>query len=105
MVFKKLHLGTVAFSKEALDDLAVHLKASYETSDTKRASGKGPASPAILRRTMPTKIKEAILALALCHNVTPVVENGSNVYQASSPDEVQSIFQDKRKTFIYSIPT
>eukprot|EP01102_Stenamoeba_stenopodia_P016185 TRINITY_DN5629_c0_g1_i1.p1 TRINITY_DN5629_c0_g1~~TRINITY_DN5629_c0_g1_i1.p1 ORF type:complete len:1050 (-),score=233.24 TRINITY_DN5629_c0_g1_i1:3344-6466(-) len=88
MVFKKLHLGTVAFSKEALDDLAVHLRSSYETTDGKRANGKAPASPAILRRTMPTKIKEAILSLALCHNVTPVIENDAIAYQASSPDEI-----------------
>ena len=27
-------------------------------------------------------------SIALCHNVTPVVEGESRVYQASSPDEV-----------------
>ncbi len=33
--------------------------------------------------------KDVVLALALCHNVTPVVElDGTITYQASSPDEV-----------------
>lgn len=50
-----------------------------------------------------TRVGEAVKALALCHNVTPVYEDGSGqppeesqngdqphtvLYQASSPDEV-----------------
>lgn len=85
MVFKKLHLGTISFSKDALEEVAVHLRTAYESN----SGGKKPAtSPQVLRRTMPSKVKDAILALALCHNVTPVMENDSLVYQASSPDEV-----------------
>ena len=35
------------------------------------------------------RVYEIVLALALCHNVTPVTnEDGSVTYQASSPDEV-----------------
>lgn len=64
-----------------------------------------------MRRTVVTRIQEAVRALALCHNVTPVYEeenvctetseSGGDcdtevdqqskqpfVYQASSPDEV-----------------
>jgi phospholipid-translocating ATPase len=33
-------------------------------------------------------VRDAITALALCHNVTPVIENGEKQYQAASPDEV-----------------
>ena len=33
-------------------------------------------------------IKEYLTALAVCHNVTPVIEEGTRVLQASSPDEV-----------------
>ena len=32
--------------------------------------------------------KELLLALGLCHNVTPVEEDGERVLQASSPDEI-----------------
>lgn len=31
-------------------------------------------------------VKDFILCLALCHNVTPSIDNGKKVYQASSPD-------------------
>lgn len=37
---------------------------------------------------METKILAAIRSIALCHNVTPVIENESKSYQASSPDEI-----------------
>ncbi|KAK2195223.1 bifunctional P-type ATPase/HAD superfamily/P-type ATPase [Babesia duncani] len=35
-----------------------------------------------------TKICLAILSLAICHNVTPTMDNGILAYQASSPDEI-----------------
>ncbi|CAH1766915.1 6016_t:CDS:10, partial [Entrophospora sp. SA101] len=41
------------------------------------------------KRDMTFRVKDIILALALCHNVTPVVDTDNLVtYQASSPDEV-----------------
>ena len=60
-----------------------------------------------IRRTVVTRVHEAVKALALCHNVTPVVDEKAQpqtaagqteinevrsddiIYQASSPDEVQ----------------
>jgi len=33
-------------------------------------------------------MKKIVEALSICHNVTPIIENGSVEYQASSPDEV-----------------
>jgi len=121
MIFKKLHLGPVLFSKESLDDVRLYLLSSYST-HASRAAGrlstrnnsagssssktKGRASPSdsydedaaagiegsrlskekrrgeqnansaihrshsFERLTMP--VREAITALALCHNVTPV---------------------------------
>lgn len=59
-----------------------------------------------VRRTVITRCYEAVRAIALCHNVTPVYENENGmdnssetevdqqshqkvVYQASSPDEVE----------------
>ncbi|KAL0237163.1 hypothetical protein PCE1_000560 [Barthelona sp. PCE] len=34
------------------------------------------------------KAREALMCLLLCHNVTPVEEDGTRVLQASSPDEI-----------------
>lgn len=33
-------------------------------------------------------VRDFITALAVCHNVTPSIDNGKKVYQASSPDEI-----------------
>jgi phospholipid-translocating ATPase len=71
---------------------------NYYTSQNVESGSKGK-----IRKTTVTRITEAVKALALCHNVTPVFENSepdaveadrNNTasqtvsYQASSPDEV-----------------
>ncbi len=33
-------------------------------------------------------VRDFITCLAVCHNVTPSVQDGKKVYQASSPDEI-----------------
>lgn len=102
MVFKRLHLGTVSFAADTMDEVASHLKTGYvqatQTSGIQRHTGP-------VRRTVITRCYEAVRAIALCHNVTPVYENENGmdnssetevdqqshqkvVYQASSPDEV-----------------
>ena len=91
MVFKKLHLGTVAYSSDTFDEIIQNLKIYFSN----------PKIESRGRKNAITKIAEAVKALALCHNVTPVCENldyeaseaeqahlGKVTYQASSPDEV-----------------
>ncbi|GFS65398.1 probable phospholipid-transporting ATPase IIB [Trichonephila clavipes] len=116
MVFKKLHLGTVAYGSDSFDEVAAHIKTSYAPAPSgSSSSGTTPTKMPLpkMRRTVVTRVQEAVRALALCHNVTPVYEekesvcidtssdaegdcdtevdqqsNQSFVYQASSPDEV-----------------
>lgn len=33
-------------------------------------------------------VNDVIMAISLCHNVTPVIDEGKRVFQASSPDEI-----------------
>lgn len=40
------------------------------------------------KKYMINKVYDLMLGLSLCHNVTPVVDDGVTTYQASSPDEV-----------------
>lgn len=44
------------------------------------------------RREIGTRVRDLVMALALCHNVTPTTEEGDGhnltTYQASSPDEI-----------------
>lgn len=39
-------------------------------------------------RRIHSQIRDALLAIGLAHNVTPVEDNGARTYQAASPDEV-----------------
>ncbi|OAD71393.1 hypothetical protein PHYBLDRAFT_31637 [Phycomyces blakesleeanus NRRL 1555(-)] len=76
MELKKLHMGTMSYTLDTMDDIVTHLGAAFEKHDTGR-------------RNISYRVKDIVQALALCHNVTPVLEGNNEVtYQASSPDEV-----------------
>jgi phospholipid-translocating ATPase len=104
MVFKRLHLGTVSFGSDSMDEIVTHLKNSFSHDTT-------TSRQTIMRRTIVSRVHDAVEALALCHNVTPVNETSSQAiassstqqqaddiinldeiakvsYQASSPDEI-----------------
>eukprot|EP00094_Tigriopus_californicus_P003303 TCALIF_03178-PA protein Name:"Similar to ATP9B Probable phospholipid-transporting ATPase IIB (Bos taurus)" AED:0.14 eAED:0.14 QI:0/0.90/0.83/1/0.81/0.83/12/242/1157 len=104
MVFKKLHLGTAAYSLDTFDEVSQNLTSYYRAYPK---SGESTGQKSRMRKTATTRIGEAVKALALCHNVTPVFEDESSeqdqqseadrqsvlsrgvvTYQAASPDEV-----------------
>ncbi|KAH9577472.1 P-type ATPase [Trypanosoma melophagium] len=63
-------------------------KYEFESSDL---TGSGKSNYLSLQRNFMrdiTSVGEALLALVLCHNVSPVMEDGKLEYQASSPDEI-----------------
>jgi phospholipid-translocating ATPase len=41
-----------------------------------------------VRRGKEVMVRDIITALSLCHNVTPIYEEGVRTWQASSPDEI-----------------
>ncbi|KAJ8000292.1 hypothetical protein DPEC_G00203320 [Dallia pectoralis] len=125
MVFKRLHLGTVSYGTDTMDEIQSHMMQSYaQPSSQARPSNSGASSvtprkppPTFaaksatpkVRKSVSSRIHEAVKAIALCHNVTPVYESrasvtgetesaaaeadqdfddGNRTYQASSPDEV-----------------
>ncbi|RIA93847.1 hypothetical protein C1645_761428 [Glomus cerebriforme] len=98
MELKKLHMGTMAYNVDTMDEIANQLDAAFgkqQGKDThmQRTSRTAIPAPTIMvgksRRDMSSRIKDIVFALALCHNVTPVIDSDSEVtYQASSPDEV-----------------
>ncbi|KAI7798944.1 probable phospholipid-transporting ATPase IIB isoform X3 [Triplophysa rosa] len=117
MVFKRLHLGTVSYGMDTMDEIQSHIIQSYAQVSTTQSNGSSesstpsrkpqPPAPKV-RKSVSSRIHEAVKAIALCHNVTPVYESRSNgassepesteadqdfsddnrTYQASSPDEV-----------------
>ena len=45
------------------------------------------------QRSKDCMLRDAVTALAVCHNVTPVIDEGKRVFQASSPDEISLVQQ------------
>lgn len=111
MVFKKIHLGTVAYGNDSFELVAstiqalstnIQLGGSSGDVDNSKATP-GLFSTNVMRRPEGWRVWEAVKALALCHNVTPVYEENDaesiaksvsveiqtdRTYQASSPDEI-----------------
>ncbi|GAA5862675.1 hypothetical protein JCM3774_001882, partial [Rhodotorula dairenensis] len=93
MVMKKLHLGTLSYDVDSMDEVA-HLVAvamgeEKHLPTSNLSTGATLATRGVSRYTS-SRVRDVILALALCHNVTPVTDeaDGSVTYQVSSPDEV-----------------
>ncbi|KAI4724847.1 phospholipid-translocating P-type ATPase-like protein [Aureobasidium sp. EXF-10728] len=96
MELKKIHVGTVSYANEAMDEVSAYVKSAFSDLQgfflpSSNVTG-GLASGTRSRREIGLRVRDLVLALALCHNVTPTTEeiDGSTVtsYQASSPDEI-----------------
>ncbi|PVH75740.1 P-type ATPase-like protein [Cadophora sp. DSE1049] len=105
MEMKKIHVGTVSYANEAMDEVTAYIKQGFSV-----PASTDPNQPSMLitpsstfmasttvtatrtRREIGARVRDVVLALAICHNVTPTVEeeNGHTFtsYQASSPDEI-----------------
>lgn len=107
MELKKIHVGTVSYANEAMDEVASYIRQGFSVGislDVMEASqlvtpsstyhtGATGASTTRTRREIGSRVRDLVLALALCHNVTPTTEEEKNghqiiTYQASSPDEI-----------------
>ncbi|KAG0216894.1 putative aminophospholipid-translocase [Mortierella sp. NVP41] len=93
MELKKLHMGTMSYSVDTMDEISTHLDTAYsqQSSGFNRTRSTAPTHIGgnKARRDISSRVRDIVQALAVCHNVTPVTEdNGSITYQASSPDEV-----------------
>jgi phospholipid-translocating ATPase len=85
MELKKLHVGTVSYGNDSMGEVARILRG--ETLPKSPLST--PASNQRGRREINTRVKDAVFALAVCHNVTPTLDESETVqYQAASPDEI-----------------
>lgn len=104
MEMKKIHVGTVSYANDAMDEVLEYVKQGFYSSSVGLASSPSLVTPSSsymaaanvgatrTRREIGSRVRDVVLALALCHNVTPTTEeeNGEVVhsYQASSPDEI-----------------
>jgi phospholipid-translocating ATPase len=77
MELKKLHMGTMAYGLDSMDEVALQLATAFgqNTPDTHPNPHAGSALPtgSLLatrgRRDMSSRVKDVILGLGLCHNV------------------------------------
>ncbi|EKD16376.1 phospholipid-translocating P-type ATPase [Drepanopeziza brunnea f. sp. 'multigermtubi' MB_m1] len=106
MEMKKIHVGTVSYANEAMDEVTAYIKQGFSV-----PVSADPNNPALLitpsstfmasttatatrtRREIGSRVRDVVLALAICHSVTPTVEEDEageqfTSYQASSPDEI-----------------
>uniref|UniRef100_A0A673YGH8 Phospholipid-transporting ATPase n=1 Tax=Salmo trutta TaxID=8032 RepID=A0A673YGH8_SALTR len=105
MVFRRLHLGTVAYGMDSMDEVQSHVFSAYTQPSHDVPASRAPAATKV-RKTISSRVHEAVKAIALVHCVTPVYEaNGvtdqaeaeqhyedtCRVYQAASPDEVSLV--------------
>jgi len=106
MDLKKIHVGTVSYANEAMDEVRSYVRQGFSVGlsmDTTQPvplvtpssiylSGSTGATTTRTRREIGSRVRDLVLALALCHNVTPSTEEEAGhsitTYQASSPDEI-----------------
>ncbi|PBK69390.1 phospholipid-translocating P-type ATPase [Armillaria solidipes] len=92
MEMKKLHMGTMSYGFDSMDEVAHQLAVAFGADQSHARQGTMPTGAQLAtrgRRDMSSRVRDVVLSLALCHNVTPVTnDDGSVTYQASSPDEV-----------------
>ena len=104
MHFKKLVLEHVQYEEENVPLIAKIVKQQCERSDgplqdiderykeAERPSIVGierlNQKPRKTRREKEFIVRDLVTAFAVCHNVTPIVEDGIKTFHASSPDEI-----------------
>ena len=92
MQLKKIHVGTVAYAGDAMEEVVTHVKQAFGKSSEQDKSGVRIGSNTKTRREIGVRVRDLVVALSLCHNVTPTFEevDGESLtsYQASSPDEI-----------------
>ena len=106
MDLRKIHVGTVSYANEAMEEVASYIRQGFSNASSMDASQSTMlVTPSSLlnatftagsttrtRREIGSRVRDIVLALALCHNVTPTTEEEDGhivtAYQASSPDEI-----------------
>ena len=101
MELRKVHVGTVSYGGEAMEEVKGYVKQAFASSEgqdsgalfTPSTGLTGLSGTTRTRREIGLRVRDLVLALAICHNVTPTIEEDEagqpvTAYQASSPDEI-----------------
>jgi phospholipid-translocating ATPase len=82
MEMKKIHLGTISYTQDLNDEISKNLAKFCSTKDEQGDIFSRN------KKNINHRLYELVEGLCVCHNVTPVIDNNTVTYQASSPDEV-----------------
>ena len=63
MEMKKLHMGTISFDFESMDEIKYQLEKAFDTHNT------GPGINFKRHQGMAGRVRDVVVGLALCHNV------------------------------------
>lgn len=100
MELKKVHVGTVSYGGDAMEEVTSYVSQAFSDTNgnpdalfTPSTNFDALSGTTRTRREIGIRVRDLVLALALCHNVTPTAEEDENgepitAYQASSPDEI-----------------
>lgn len=101
MRLRKIHVGTVSYANESMEEISTYVKQGFKLEEGERlvapssATAVPTSSSSRGRRDVAARVQDVVLALAICHNVTPTIEEVEGQrfidYQASSPDEIAII--------------
>lgn len=81
MQLRKIHLGSVSYTTESTDIVTDYIEKLIQSNSV--ANNK-----VTVRKNMSSRVCDMVVAMALCHNVTPAFEDNEITYQAASPDEI-----------------
>ncbi|KAL1583062.1 hypothetical protein WHR41_08443 [Cladosporium halotolerans] len=100
MELRKVHVGTVSYGGDAMEEVTGYVRQAFSDNTgnvdalfTPSAAFDALSGATRTRREIGIRVRDLVLALALCHNVTPTTEEDESgapvtTYQASSPDEI-----------------
>lgn len=86
MIFKNLKTPVKSFSVETFIQLKALLYKIYNNPEINNSND--PLKDNNQNKKIEESIKNCLLCFILCNNVSPIIDNGERVLQASSPDEV-----------------
>ncbi|XP_054527786.1 probable phospholipid-transporting ATPase IIB isoform X11 [Pan troglodytes] len=112
MIFKRLHLGTVSYGADTMDEIQSHVRDSYSQMQSQAGGNntgstplrKAQSSAPKVRKSVSSRIHEAVKAIVLCHNVTPVYESRAGVTEETEFAEADQDFSDENRTYQASSP-
>ncbi|KAF8817799.1 cation-transporting atpase family protein, partial [Cardiosporidium cionae] len=99
MIWKRLHVGRASFGPDDIPKLREFVSRYYENfsqteiaeetaASASLATSSSPSTVYVKRPEIISIVNNAVKALSLCHNVSPLGKGDNISYQAASPDEV-----------------